>query len=167
MGIEVIGRIVANRTKRGLYAGRRVLFGNKVSEDGGNRTRRNWLPNVQNKRIMSNILNEMVPLRVTTAAMRNIDKAGGLDAYLKKIEGGREDSEMAETLRQRIRKEVQMRQLMLELAAKEAKREKEEKLILAARAEKRGALIAAREQRARHLKLMPGGAAIVEDQPKA
>jgi hypothetical protein len=50
--------------------------------------------------------------------LRNIDKAGGLDAYLKKIEGGREDSEMAETLRQRIRKEVQMRQLMLELAAK-------------------------------------------------
>jgi hypothetical protein len=37
LGIENIGRIVAGRTKRGLYAGRRVLFGNRVSEDGGNR----------------------------------------------------------------------------------------------------------------------------------
>ena len=37
LGIENIGRIVANRTKRGLYAGRRVLSGNRVSEDGGNR----------------------------------------------------------------------------------------------------------------------------------
>ena len=37
LGVGSIGRIVANRTKRGLYAGRRVLYGNRVSEDGGNR----------------------------------------------------------------------------------------------------------------------------------
>ena len=34
------------------------------------RTRRKWLPNVQSKRIISNILGEAVPLRLTTAALR-------------------------------------------------------------------------------------------------
>ena len=34
------------------------------------RTRRTWKPNVQNKRLYSEILDEMVPLRVTTYALR-------------------------------------------------------------------------------------------------
>jgi len=51
------------------------------------------------------------------ASTRNIDKAGGLDSYLKRIEGGKEDSPMAEALRQRIRREVEGRQLALEMAA--------------------------------------------------
>jgi len=42
-----------------------------------------------------------------------------------------------------------------------------EKLRSAAKAEKAAAWLAAREERARNLKLMPQGAAIVEDQPKA
>lgn len=31
-----VGRVL-NRARRGLYGGKRVLSGNKVSEDGGNR----------------------------------------------------------------------------------------------------------------------------------
>ena len=48
---------------------------------------------------------------------RNIDKAGGLDPYLKRIEGSKEDSQLAEALRQRIREQVEGRRLALELAA--------------------------------------------------
>lgn len=33
----VFARHVSKRTKRGLFAGKRVLSGNNVSEDGGNR----------------------------------------------------------------------------------------------------------------------------------
>lgn len=167
LGIENIGRIVAHRTKRGLYAGRRVLFGNRVSEDGGNRTRRKWLPNVQNKRILSSLLGEMVPLRVTTGAMRDIDKAGGLDRYLRKIEGRRDDSPMAEALRERMRKEVEARQLAIEVKAREAATDAAEAASLIAKqkykAERVAAAVIAREKRAKKLKLMPVGAAVVED----
>ena len=41
---------------------------------------------------------------------RNIDKAGGLDAYLWKIQGGKEDTQMAEKLRARLQ-HVQLRRL--------------------------------------------------------
>lgn len=37
LGVQIIGRAVANRCKRGLYAKKTVQFGNRVSEDGGNR----------------------------------------------------------------------------------------------------------------------------------
>lgn len=36
------------------------------------RTRRTWKPNVQNKRLYSEILDEMVPLKVTTYALRYV-----------------------------------------------------------------------------------------------
>ena len=37
LGMEQWGRAIMGRAKRGLYAGRHIKFGNKVSEDGGNR----------------------------------------------------------------------------------------------------------------------------------
>lgn len=37
---------------------------------------------MQNKRLYSEVLDEMVRFRVTTSALRWIDKAGGLDQYL-------------------------------------------------------------------------------------
>jgi large subunit ribosomal protein L28 len=73
---------VAKRTRSGLFAGRRILSGNNVSEDGGNRTRRVWKPNAQNATLYSELLDRKIRFKVTPAALRNIDKAGGLDAYL-------------------------------------------------------------------------------------
>ena len=73
---------VAKRTRSGLFAGRRILSGNNVSEDGGNRTRRTWKPNAQTATLYSEVLDRKIRFRVTPAALRNIDKAGGLDAYL-------------------------------------------------------------------------------------
>ncbi|KAK9831689.1 hypothetical protein WJX74_006275 [Apatococcus lobatus] len=70
------------RAKRGLFAGKHIRFGNNVSEDGGNKTRRSWKPNVQRKKLYSDALQTMVSLKVTTHALRCIDKAGGLDNYI-------------------------------------------------------------------------------------
>ncbi|KAG7670727.1 hypothetical protein NADE_009068 [Nannochloris sp. 'desiccata'] len=61
LGLISFTRAVTKRARRGLYAGKKVLSGNNVSDDGGNRK---------------------VQLRVTTAALRNIDKAGSLDNYV-------------------------------------------------------------------------------------
>ncbi|CAI5531397.1 unnamed protein product [Closterium sp. Naga37s-1] len=82
LGLELVGRAVMRRARRGLFAGKEVKFGNKVSEDGGNKTRRMWKPNVQYKRLYSFALDKFIQFRVTTYALRCIDKVGGIDEYL-------------------------------------------------------------------------------------
>ena len=37
LGVGAMTRAVAKRARRGLYAGKQVLFGNNISEDGGNK----------------------------------------------------------------------------------------------------------------------------------
>ncbi|GLT49287.1 hypothetical protein SLA2020_228540 [Shorea laevis] len=87
-------KIVMNRAKRGLYAGRHIQFGNQISEDGGNKTRRCWKPNVQEKRLFSYILDRHIRVKVTTHALRCIDKAGGIDEYLLKTPYHKMDTDM-------------------------------------------------------------------------
>ncbi|KAG5180471.1 hypothetical protein JKP88DRAFT_166523 [Tribonema minus] len=73
--------LYSNRSQRGMYAGKDVRFGNKTCFSA-KKSRRKWLPNVQSKRLWSELLREHIPLKVTTAALRGVDKAGGLDNYL-------------------------------------------------------------------------------------
>ena len=73
---------VSNRAQQGLFGGSDVRSGNKVSEDGGNKSRRKWYPNVQRKRLWSEELQESFQLKVTARVLKTIDKYGGLDAYL-------------------------------------------------------------------------------------
>jgi large subunit ribosomal protein L28 len=83
LGAKLQNLLVAcGRAKRGLYHGKTVRFGNNVSEDGGNKTRRKWSPNAKRKRLYSEVLNRMVPMQVTAHALKCIDKAGGLDNYV-------------------------------------------------------------------------------------
>lgn len=79
---KVASTSVAKRTRSGLFAGKRIMSGNNVSDDGGNRTRRVWKPNAQNATLYSSILDRKIRFKVTPSALRNIDKAGGLDNYL-------------------------------------------------------------------------------------
>lgn len=37
LGLETVTRAVFKRARRGLYAGKKILTGNNISEDGGNR----------------------------------------------------------------------------------------------------------------------------------
>ncbi len=61
--------------------GKGVMTGNNVSH-AMNKTRRRFLPNVQNTRVMSDILGEWVRVCVSTQGLRTIEHNGGLDAFL-------------------------------------------------------------------------------------
>lgn len=76
-------RFRSNRSKRGLYDGKDVGFGNQRSFSM-RATRRKFKPNVFLKRLYSETFDRMIRFHVTAAALRSIDKAGGLDNYLFK-----------------------------------------------------------------------------------
>ncbi|XP_044463019.1 uncharacterized protein LOC123193984 [Mangifera indica] len=97
-------KIVMNRAKRGLFAGKHIQFGNRISEDGGNKSRRSWKPNVQEKRLFSYILDRHIRVKVTTHALRCIDKAGGIDEYLLKTPYHKMDTEMGLFWKSKIEK---------------------------------------------------------------
>lgn len=68
-------------SRRCMITGKGVQTGNNVSH-AHNKTKRRYLPNLQNTSLLSDVLGEMVRLRVTTAAIRTIEHKGGLDAFL-------------------------------------------------------------------------------------
>ena len=67
--------------RRCEVTGKGVLTGNNVSH-ANNKTRRRFLPNLQETSLMSETLGRMVRLRLTTNGIRTIEFHGGLDAYL-------------------------------------------------------------------------------------
>jgi len=68
-------------SKRCQITGKGVMSGNNVSH-ANNRTRRKFLPNLQRTSMNSEILGRNVSLRVSTSAIRTVEKHGGLDAFL-------------------------------------------------------------------------------------
>ncbi len=68
-------------SRRCMITGKGVQTGNNVSH-AHNKTRRRYLPNLQNTSILSDVLGQMVRLRITPSAIRTIEHNGGLDAYL-------------------------------------------------------------------------------------
>jgi large subunit ribosomal protein L28 len=67
--------------RRCTITGKGVMTGNNVSH-AHNKTRRRFLPNLQNVSLLSDSLGERVRMRVSTSAVRTIERGGGLDAYL-------------------------------------------------------------------------------------
>ena len=67
--------------RRCAVTGKGVLTGNNFSH-ANNKTRRRFLPNLQVTSLLSDGLGETVRLRISTRAMRTIEKRGGLDGYL-------------------------------------------------------------------------------------
>ena len=63
------------------FTGRGVQAGNNVSH-AHNRTRRRFLPNLQKCSLLSDALGATIQFRLSTQAIRTIEKRGGLDAYL-------------------------------------------------------------------------------------
>ncbi|MBU0725053.1 MAG: 50S ribosomal protein L28 [Alphaproteobacteria bacterium] len=66
--------------KRCAITGKGVLVGNNVSH-ANNKSRRRFLPNLQEITMLSDTLGN-VRMRITTNAIRTIEKNGGIDAYL-------------------------------------------------------------------------------------
>jgi large subunit ribosomal protein L28 len=58
-----------------------VMTGNNVSH-ANNKTRRRFLPNLQERRLYSEALGESVRLRIAMQTLRTVEKRGGLDGYL-------------------------------------------------------------------------------------
>ncbi|KAK9898810.1 hypothetical protein P389DRAFT_39040 [Cystobasidium minutum MCA 4210] len=71
------------RAQKGLFNGKSKMFGNNVPESH-QKTRRTWLPNIQQKTLYSAALDEKLRIKVTASTLRTIDKVGGLDQYLLK-----------------------------------------------------------------------------------
>lgn len=61
--------------------GKGVLTGNNVSH-ANNKTRRRFLPNLQETSFWSDTLNVAVKLRVSTNGIRTVEHNGGLDSFL-------------------------------------------------------------------------------------
>lgn len=67
--------------RRCSLTGKGVQVGNNVSH-AHNKTRRRFLPNIQERRLYSEALGRSVRLRIATNTLRTIEKRGGLDAFL-------------------------------------------------------------------------------------
>jgi large subunit ribosomal protein L28 len=67
--------------RRCAITGKGVQTGNNVSH-ANNKTRRRFLPNLQDTTLLSDALGQLVRLRLTTHAIRTIEHNGGLDTYL-------------------------------------------------------------------------------------
>ena len=63
--------------------GKGVMSGNNVSH-AKNRTKRKFLPNLNNVTLLSESLGRSFKLKICASAMRSVDKSGGLDAFLNK-----------------------------------------------------------------------------------
>ncbi len=60
--------------------GKKPIVGNNISH-ANNKTKRRFLPNLQNRKFWVESENRWVSLRITNAALRTIDK-NGIDAVL-------------------------------------------------------------------------------------
>jgi large subunit ribosomal protein L28 len=63
--------------------GKSVMSGNNVSH-AMNRTRRRFLPNLQQVSLPSEILGRVLKFRISANALRSVEHNGGIDAFLMK-----------------------------------------------------------------------------------
>lgn len=63
--------------------GTRPMTGNLVSHSNI-KTRTRWLPNLKNKKYLIEEVGQTLSLRLSTKAIRNIDKQGGITAAIMK-----------------------------------------------------------------------------------
>ncbi|MCF8467568.1 MAG: 50S ribosomal protein L28 [Sneathiella sp.] len=69
--------------RRCELTGKGVQVGNNVSH-AKNRTRRRFLPNVQEVRLISDALGRSFNMKVSASALRSVEHTGGLDKFLLK-----------------------------------------------------------------------------------
>ena len=67
--------------------GKGPMVGNNVSH-ANNKTKRRFLPNLQDVTLISDVLGQSFKLRISSAALRTVDHRGGLDAFLAKAKDG-------------------------------------------------------------------------------
>ncbi len=68
-------------SRRCELTGKGPMTGNNVSH-ANNKTKRRFLPNLNDVSLMSETLGRTFKLRVSSSALRTVDHRGGLDGYL-------------------------------------------------------------------------------------
>ncbi|WP_226782182.1 50S ribosomal protein L28 [Oceaniglobus trochenteri] len=87
-------------SRRCELTGKGPMSGNNVSH-ANNKTRRRFLPNLNEVSLMSESLGRTFKLRISAAALRTVDHRGGLDGFMAKAK----DAELsADALK--IKKEI-------------------------------------------------------------
>lgn len=89
-------------SRRCAVTGKGVQAGNNVSH-AHNKSRRRFLPNLQETSLLSDALGRVVKLKLSTRAIRSIEHNGGLDAYLVKTSNSKLTDE-AVTLKRKVKK---------------------------------------------------------------
>lgn len=84
------------------------MTGNNVSH-ANNKTRRRFLPNVQDVSLLSDALGNKVSLKVTAATLRTVEHNGGLDNYLLTTSNTKL-TEQAQTLKRRIKRALKAKE---------------------------------------------------------
>ncbi len=87
-------------SRRCELTGKGPMTGNNVSH-AKNRTRRRFLPNLNDVTLQSETLGRGIKLRISAAALRSVDHRGGLDAFLAKAK----DEELSASAL-RVKKEI-------------------------------------------------------------
>jgi len=85
-------------------SGKGPMSGNNVSH-AKNRTRRRFLPNLNDVTLQSEILGRGIKLRISAAALRTVDHRGGLDAFMAKAK----DTELSDNAL-KVKKEIKKAQ---------------------------------------------------------
>jgi large subunit ribosomal protein L28 len=70
-------------SRRCELTGKGPMSGNNVSH-AKNRTRRRFLPNLNDVTLASEVLGQSYKFKISAAALRTIDHRGGLDAFMAK-----------------------------------------------------------------------------------
>ena len=89
---------ICELTGKGRQVGHNVSHAN-------NKTKRTFLPNLQNVTLLSDALGESVKLRVSTHGLRSVEHVGGLDNWLLKT-GENKLSLRARRLKRQIAKKA-------------------------------------------------------------
>ncbi len=69
-------------SRRCMITGKAPMSGNSVSH-AQNKTRRKFLPNVQDTSLYSVILGKWVKVKASSAGLRTVEHKGGFDEFLK------------------------------------------------------------------------------------
>ena len=85
--------------------GKKLMFGNNVSH-ARNRTKRVFLPNLQNASLRSEILGRVIKFKSTPNGLRTIEKFGGIDGFLLNAKNHKLTPEFLKLKRQVFKKVI-------------------------------------------------------------
>jgi large subunit ribosomal protein L28 len=85
--------------------GKGPMSGHKVSHSNI-KTKRRFMPNLQNVTLISDALGRSVRARVSTNALKSVDHRGGLDAFLLKAKDADLAPKMLDLKRQIVKKKA-------------------------------------------------------------